>query len=119
MTLPDETHASPDDYGRLALASDWLRLHAAGEMDRKLSNSLRELIQSVRKLGKTGTVTLKLTVSQLDDMSVVVTPDIKTSIPQPAERSQHFYVDPEGHLAQRDPYRQVLPFPAHDLTTEE
>jgi hypothetical protein len=45
--------------------------------------------QSERKLGKTGTVTLKLTVSQLDDMSVVVTPDIKTSIPQPAERSQH------------------------------
>jgi hypothetical protein len=40
-------------------------------------------------------------------------------IPQPAERSQHFYVDPEGHLAQRDPYRQVLPFPAHDLTTED
>ena len=107
MSLPDEAHASPDDYGRLSLASDWL------------STSLRELIQAVRKLGKTGTVTLKLTVSQLDDMSVVVTPDIKTSIPQPAERSQHFYVDPEGHLAQRDPYRQVLPFPAHDLTTED
>lgn len=111
MSLPD-----PDDYGRLPLASSWLASHAAGEMDRKLSRELRDLIAAVTKLGTSGTVTLKLTVKQMEDNSVVITPAIASKVPQPAERSQHFYVDAEGYLAQRDPYRQVLPFPAHDLT---
>ena len=117
MTLPDSM-PDPDEYGRLPLASTWLAAHAAGEMDRKLSRALRDVVAAVTKLGAGGTVTLKLAVKQMDDMSVVITPDIKSSVPQPAERSQHFYVDPEGYLAQRDPYRQVLPFPAHDLTQD-
>lgn len=114
MTLPE-----PDDYGRLGLASEWLATHAGGDIDRKLGTSMRELIGAVMNLGKGGNVTLKLAVSQLDDLSVVITPEVKATIPLPPSRAQHFFVDAEGYLAVRDPYRQVLPFPTHDFTAKE
>jgi len=117
MSLPDSM-PDPEEYGRLPLASSWLAKHSAGEMDRKLTRAIREVVGAVTKLGTTGSVTLKLSVKQLEDTSVVITPDIASKVPQAPERSQHFYVDAEGYLAERDPYRQVLPFPAHDLTKD-
>lgn len=110
MTLP-----APADYGQLRHASDWLRQHAGGELDRKVSDQLNELVRAVIDSGRKGSVTLRLVVERSDDLSVVVHPAIKSDIPQPSERPQHFYVDASGALALADPYRQQLPF-SHDLT---
>lgn len=115
MTLPN-----PDEYGALFSASDWLKIHAAGEVDRKLTDALRDVVDAVMDLGRSGTVTLKLTVtSQQDDASVLVHPDITVKAPQAPARAQHFYVDAERRLALADPYRPQLPFATHDLTGDD
>ncbi len=74
------------------------------------------ILDAVMTLGRSGSITLKLTVSQQDDASVLVHPTISVKAPQPASRAQHFYVDAERRLALADPYRPQLPFPTHDLT---
>lgn len=111
MTLP-----APDEYGALYLASDWLRTHAAGDIDRRLTEALRDVVAAVVDLDRVGTVVLKLKVEQQDDASVLITPEIAAKVPQRASRAQHFYVDAERRLALADPYRPQLPFPTHDLT---
>lgn len=111
MTLPN-----PDEYGAIRSASDWLKVHAAGEIDRKLTDALTEVLAAVMDLGRSGTITLKLTVSQQDDASVLVLPTVTVKAPQPSSRAQHFYVDAERRLALADPYRPQLPFATHDLT---
>lgn len=114
MNMPN-----PDDYGALHSASDWLKVHNAGEVDRKLTEALREVLAAVMDLGRSGSITLKLTVSQQDDASVLVLPDITAKVPQPPTRAQHFYVDAERRLALADPFRPQLPFPTHDLTGDD
>lgn len=114
MTLPN-----PDEYGAIRSASDWLKVHAAGEIDRKLTDALREVLDAVMSLGRSGSITLKLVVSQQDDASVLVHPTISVKAPQPASRAQHFYVDAERRLALADPYRPQLPFATHDLTGDD
>lgn len=114
MNMPN-----PDEYGAIRSASDWLKVHAAGEIDRKLTDALTEVLAAVMDLGRSGTITLKLTVSQQDDASVLVLPTITVKAPQAASRAQHFYVDPERRLALADPFRPQLPFPTHDLTGDD
>lgn len=114
MNMPN-----PDDYGAIRSASDWLKVHAAGEIDRKLTDALTEVLAAVMDLGRSGTITLKLTVSQQDDASVLVLPTITVKAPQASARAQHFYVDAERRLALADPFRPQLPFATHDLTGDD
>lgn len=89
-----------------------------------LSVAVAELVARCVETGKKGTLTLKLTFApQKDEVTMLVTDDVKVAAPKPDAKPALFFPDAEGRLLRSDPrqlsigpLREVQPAkPATDL----
>lgn len=88
--------------------SAWLRDFKGGAIDDQLTAAMTDVARAVQLLEKKGSVTLKLTLSERGG-GVVVTPEVKHDVPQPATSGQFFYVADDGSLSRRDPNQPQPP----------
>lgn len=121
------TDTTPEDRTIRPFA-DWLREQSGGDTHEELGEGLHDLISRVRDTGKGGKLTLTVSVKPLkDDLNVlIVTDEIKLSLPEHDRKGSMFYADDDNNLVRNDP-RQLafdslreVPPPAHvDATTGE
>lgn len=88
--------------------SEWLATYGSGVLDDKLTAALREVAEQVVLLDKSGTVTLKLTLTAKAG-GVIVSPKVTATPPEGKEGGQFFFVAPDGSLSRRDPNQPQLP----------
>lgn len=89
---------------------DWLRGQRGGALVDELTASLSDVVEAVRHLGKSGSVTLTIRVRDNDDgRTVIVTDDVATKIPQPARPASLYFVDEHANLRRDDPFQRRLP----------
>jgi hypothetical protein len=121
-TTTEDRHARP--------FADWLREQSGGDTHEELGEGLHDLIARVRDTGKGGKLTLTVSIKPLkDDLNVlIVTDEIKLSLPEHDRKGSMFYADDDNNLVRNDP-RQLsfdslreVPPPTHadvDQTTGE
>lgn len=91
-------------------------VRAGGAVD-DLDASLADVVQAVRNTGKTGELTLKLTIkpaSKGDIFTLFVDADIKTKLPRLDNGSTVFFADKDNSLTRRDPRQGEIPLRAVD-----
>lgn len=82
---------------------------SAGETVDTLTKDLAEVVNAVRLTGKTGKVTLELTVKQNGARGVSIADKITTKTPRDDRGESLFFADADGGLHRRDPRQQDLP----------
>lgn len=84
--------------------------HARGRSHDELSHRLRELLEAIENTGKGGSITYKLTVKPETraEHAVLVTDEIKTSLPQLDRPASIFFVDNQMRLQRNDPRQLSL-----------
>lgn len=105
MTTPTEADRAPSPEPKVF--SNWLAEYAQGALDDRLTVALAEVASAVTLLEKSGSVELKLKLSEKAG-GVVVEFDVKTVAPRP-KTGQFFYVTDDGSLSRRDPNQPQLP----------
>lgn len=85
--------------------TDVLRDHRGGKLVDHLSSKLDEVVQAVRRTGKSGELTLKLKITPTkgEDDLVDVVPNCKVTLPEPDLAKALFYVSDEGDLLRSNP----------------
>lgn len=78
-----------------------------GEVHRRLTEKLRDVVNGARDANLAATLTLKLTVTP-DGRQFVVNSKITTSIPTPKTSFTVFFADDQGELRKEDPKQQQL-----------
>ena len=80
-----------------------------GDIDRDISDQLRQVVQACEATGKKGKVVI--TVDVVPGQKLVgVAVTTKTTIPRPALQSSHFFTDERGGLHTENPRQQKMPF---------
>lgn len=77
------------------------------------SEALLDVVQAVRKTGKKGTLTIKITVcpnAKGDDVVLSLLDDITTKIPKAERGSTIFFAEDDGTLVRNDPRQGELRF---------
>lgn len=92
--------------------------HRGGEVLTELSAAMREVAEAVQNIGKSGTITLKIkvAVAQGTSNTLVISDEVKTTLPKAERRGSIFYVDPQNNLVRNDPAQHDLPL-AIDVTS--
>lgn len=104
-----EPEHDPAERGRTPFAK-FVQEQRQGSLHAELSDALAELAQAVLTLEKKGTLTLKLTATpSKDGATVILSDEVKTSIPQPARGAGIFFVDDIGNISRENPRQQRLP----------
>ena len=88
--------------------ADWLAGFGSGALNDKLTAGLRDVASQVALLEKSGSVTLKITMSPQGG-GVIVQPKVTVTAPEAKEGGQFFFVTGEGLLSRRDPNQPTLP----------
>lgn len=85
--------------------TDVLRDHRGGKLVEHLSGKLDEVVQAVRKTGKSGEFVLKLKISPTkgEEDLVDVVPNCKVTLPEPDLAKALFFVSEEGDLLRSNP----------------
>lgn len=78
-----------------------------GKVEGQLTNEMHELVRAVGETGKSGTVTLTITVKKSGQM-MAVSSAVKTKLPKPALEITAFYSDEDGALRKDDPRQPPL-----------
>lgn len=89
--------------------ADVLRDLSRGQTYDDLTTSLAEVVAASLETGKTGSLTLKLTVKPNGDASVLITDDIKTTVPTMKRPDTLFMATSSGALLRDDPDRANRP----------
>ena len=93
--------------------ADTIRQLSSGRLDELLLDSLREVTAAVHNTGKTGKLTLTLTVKPNEERrSVVVSPDVKVAAPKPNAGDSLFFSSEDGDMTRTDPMQPELAFRA-------
>ena len=95
-------------------------VRAGGAID-DLDADLAALVAAVRHTGKSGELTLKITVkpaSKGDIVTLMVTDDIKTKLPRLDKGATVFFADDTGGLTRRDPRQGEIVLRAVDDPTQ-
>jgi hypothetical protein len=73
------------------------------------AKELNDLVRAVKDTGKSGTLTIKLTVEpdKTDDTVVTIQPDVTLKLPKKARAKGIFYVDPKTYDITREDPRQL------------
>lgn len=89
----------------MLLFTDFLRQIRKGRVVDDATVKLADLVKAVTEHGKSGTLTLTLTISpQSGDKGLVtVTPSLSAKKPEPSMPNAIFFVDGEGGLSREDP----------------
>lgn len=75
-----------------------------GALHDELSNALADLVAVCVETGKKGTLTLKISVlPQKDEVTMLVTDDVKTAAPKHDAKPALFFPDEHGNLLRSDP----------------
>ncbi|TDZ94758.1 hypothetical protein [Mycobacteroides salmoniphilum] len=99
MTTP-----APEDEDRVRPFADFLRELQKGRVHDELSEGLREVVAAVRATGKAGSLTLKLSVSEQANTSMlVIKDDVNVKAPQADRQVSLWFVDREGNVTRTDP----------------
>lgn len=78
--------------------ADWLALQRNGKLAAELADRLAEVNRAVQATGKSGAVTLKVTVKPAgDDVSVIVTDTVTAKVPEFDRGMTVFFVDDDGN----------------------
>lgn len=94
--------------GQVRPFADFLAEHNNGQAAREASDLLHDLIAAVEDTGKKGTLTITVSLSQMDEGTLVAL--VKTAMKAPVHepKSGIYYVTGDGNLTRNDP--QALPF---------
>lgn len=85
-----------------------------GAANRKLTDSLRELVAACKETGRKGSLTIKLAV-KADGKMTSVGIDVKTTKPEHALPGEIFYATDDGGLTREDPRQRSLPLKVLDV----
>ena len=88
--------------------ADFLRSHKNGVTNADLTELWRELVDTVARVEKGGSLTLTFKLSKEGDM-VGVVDDVKVKLPNIAE-TRLYWADIDGNLTQRHPLQPSLPY---------
>lgn len=91
--------------------SDWLRQHQAGTLDLELGDSLRQLVECVGHLEKSGTVTVKVKVDT-QGSAFVVGAEVNVALPKEKPTSSIYFAGADGRLTKNHPDQPSLPLEA-------
>lgn len=84
--------------------SNFLRELQKGRVHDELSDGLKEVVAAVRATGKAGSLTLKLSVSEQANTSMlVIKDDVTVKAPQADRQVSLWFVDREGNVTRTDP----------------
>lgn len=86
-----------------------LRELRGGEFIHELDDALSKVCADVSEHGKSGSVTIKLTVTSTG-RSLEIVDDIGAKAPKPASPGTIFFRDRDGKLTRTDPKQIALPF---------
>lgn len=91
----------------------WVQETRGGLLHSELSEALAEITRAVIQESKQGSLTLKITIKPPEGKfgPLLISDEIKKSVPEPDRESSYFYADSNGNLSRRDPRQPVLPFP--------
>lgn len=116
MTTPDDPTTTPAtttpvEQTESTMFSKWLADYGYGHTDGRLTLALREVVEAVMLHDKTGTVSLKLTVSKSGGDGVKVTTDVSSKPPESKPGGQFFFVtkEPGAGLSRNHPSQPTLP----------
>ena len=87
---------------------DFLRDHRHGVTHDELSDALQDVVAAVHDTGKSGSLTLTITVKPTNSEALDVSDIIKTKLPQLPKSSSLFFVSPENNLVRDDPKQHRL-----------
>lgn len=83
--------------------------HARGKTHDELSRAMRDLLVAIDQTGKSGSITLKVTVVPGGAPgAVVVTDEVKSSLPRGERPKSIFFVDEHMRLQRNDPRQMSL-----------
>ena len=94
--------------------------HRKGEVLTDLSEALREVTEAVQLVGKSGSLTLKLKVAcaQGTSNTLIISDEIKVTIPKAQKQGSVFYADSDNNLVRDDPDQTSLNLQIVDLKKE-
>lgn len=95
------------DSGILSL----LQHHRGGQILTDLSHAMRQATESAQLMGKKSAITLKINIDPAKNAAgaVVVTDDIKITLPKEEKKGSFFFSDDKGNLYRDDPRQKELP----------
>lgn len=88
-----------------------LLTHAKGRAHDEATSKMRELVEAVQRLGKSGSISITLSVHPVENNREVVRiqDSVKASIPT-EKRSSMWFPDDDGGLHRNDPNQRELDF---------
>lgn len=99
--MPDGT---PSEAPQVKPFAAYLQEHRRGGLHDDLSSALQELVGRCVETGKKGSLTLKLTFApQKDEVTMLVTDDLKVVAPKHDSKPALFFPDEHGNLLLSDP----------------
>ncbi|SLJ40881.1 Uncharacterised protein [Mycobacteroides abscessus subsp. abscessus] len=98
------TTSAPEDEDRVRPFADFLRELQKGRVHDELSDALKDVVAAVRATGKAGSLTLKLSVSEQANTSMlVIKDDVTVKAPQADRQVSLWFVDRQGNVTRTDP----------------
>ena len=85
-----------------------LKMLSEGSVDGEAGERMAELVSAVDSTGKSGSLTIKLTLKKTSKSAMSILADVKMSKPQDAPDSTLMFPTPEGNLLLNDPRQQSL-----------
>lgn len=114
-----EPEKDPAERGRTPFAR-FVQEQRQGALHAELSDGLAELAEAVLVVEKKGTLTLKITVTpSKDGQTIIISDDVKLTVPQPARGAGIFFVDTKGNISRDNPRQTRLPLQSVDTRTGE
>lgn len=89
--------------------TDVIRDMRFGEMLDELDCDLNQLVTAVESTGKSGTLTITMTLKPSSSGAIEVTDAVKVKLPKLAKGSSLFFATPEGNLVRNNPRQDELP----------
>lgn len=86
------------------------------------AKDLNELVRAVKATGKSGTLTIKLTVEpdKADDTVCTIQPDVTLKLPKKARAKAIFYIDDKtGDLTREDPRQTQMKLEREETLKEQ
>lgn len=104
----------PDPAGAAELPerkpfSLFLREQRRGLLHAELSDALADVVAGVMKHGKTGKLTITLTVKPEGDEAVTIADTYAARVPTPPAKASIFFADEDGHLSRQRLNQMEIP----------
>lgn len=90
---------------------DMLREHMGGQTHDELSDALQALVAEVTEQGKSGSLTLTITIKPIgkkNSAGLEVGAEVKSKPPKGAPGVSIFYASPDNNLVRQDPRQQTM-----------